>query len=422
MAKKKHPTPVVIEIPPIAQAQKGQEMRKLRTCAYCRVSTDTVEQETSYNSQVEFYSDYIARNPKWVFSGIYADKGISGKFAPNRPQFLQMIKDCEAGQIDMIITKSISRFARNTRDSIFYIRLLRDKGIPIFFEKECLNSMDHNVDLILTILSAIAEEESRSMSGNIKSAFAHNASLGRISILHECYGYRKAKNRSLVIIPKEAHIIMRIFNEFEDGKHMTAIAKGLERDGIPAPSKKSFRWHSSVIAHILKNEKYVGDIYIQKTFSRDFLSKRQKNNGEVRMWLVKDCHEPIITRQQFDHVQELLNNPRSINYHESNLYPLSSLITCRLCGRRYYRRYRINGDTMYGTWQCHGRELKNCSSRIVKEDDIFQAVLSVTDNIPIEKIRTVVKQIFVDGDNLSIEFLDGTSTDYTLPPRNKWKK
>ena len=160
----------VIEIP----AKSRHEIlnipkQKLRVCAYCRVSTDLEAQESSYESQLQFYTKYISDNPNWVFSGIYADKGISGKSAKNRPQFMQMIQDCEHGKIDMIITKSISRFARNTQNSIYYIRLLRDMGIPILFEQQCLNSMDHNVDLILTILSSIAEEESRSISQNIKT-------------------------------------------------------------------------------------------------------------------------------------------------------------------------------------------------------------------------------------------------------------
>lgn len=242
MGKKKKPlVPEVMEIP----ASQNKETTagipgKIRTCAYCRVSTDSEEQETSYNSQIEFYTDYITKNSSWLFVGIYADKGISGKSASKRPQFLKMIKDCEAGKIDMIITKSISRFARNTRDSIFYIRLLRDIGTSVFFEKECLNSMDTNVDLILTILSSIAEEEARNLSGNIKSAFKHNAALGKVSLLPTCYGYKMSKNRTLEIIPREAHIVMRIFNEFANGRHMTAIARGLEKDGIPTPSKKGF--------------------------------------------------------------------------------------------------------------------------------------------------------------------------------------
>lgn len=424
MGKKKKPlVPEVMEIP----ASQNKETTagipgKIRTCAYCRVSTDSEEQETSYNSQIEFYTDYITKNSSWLFVGIYADKGISGKSASKRPQFLKMIKDCEAGKIDMIITKSISRFARNTRDSIFYIRLLRDIGTSVFFEKECLNSMDTNVDLILTILSSIAEEEARNLSGNIKSAFKHNAALGKVSLLPTCYGYKMSKNRTLEIIPREAHIVMRIFNEFANGRHMTAIARGLEKDGIPTPSKKGFHWHTSTIRHILSNEKYIGNVLVQKTFSRDFLSKRQTNNGEVKKWLVKNCHEPIITEEQFERVQLLLSTKTDRIKHETSQYPLSSLIICKRCNRHYMRRYYLYDGRAITAWNCYGRaRLKICKNRVVKEDDIFAAYLSLSPAHTRKNLRDKLSSILVDGDTLTFIFKDGTSADILLPHRNSWK-
>lgn len=349
-------TPELIEIP----AKTRHEIlnipkQRLRVCAYCRVSTDTEEQESSYESQLQFYTSYISKNENWLFAGIYADKGISGKSVKNRPQFLQMIKDCELGKIDMIITKSLSRFARNTQNSIYYIRLLRDLGIPIYFEQQCLNSMDHNVDLILTILSSIAEEESRSMSQNIKSAFRHRAAMGINCNPRPCYGYKKANDGSYEIIPKKAHIVMRIFNEFEEGIPISAICNRLQYDGILSPAG-NLRWHKNTIFNMLSNEKYIGDCLLQKTYSPDFLSQRKKNYGEATQWLLKGNHTPIITHQQFEHVQHLLQTDKPPRKNKiSFIYPLSTLITCKWCGRNYNRNGRSTAGKKEITWNCFGR-------------------------------------------------------------------
>lgn len=420
MAEKKIPKkPELIEIP----AKTRHEIlnipkQRLRVCAYCRVSTDTEEQESSYESQLQFYTSHISKNENWLFAGIYADKGISGKSVKNRPQFLQMIKDCEDGKIDMIITKSISRFARNTQNSIFYIRLLRDLNIPIYFEQQCLNSMDHNVDLILTILSSIAEEESRSMSQNIKSAFRHRAALGINHHSRPCYGYKIDKNGSYEIVPSEAHIVMRIFNEYENRIPISAICNKLQFDGVLSPMGNS-KWYQNTIRNMLSNEKYIGNCLIQKTFSTDFLSPRRKNKGEATQWLLKGNHEPIITQQQFDHVQELLQTEKTRPKNNiSFLYPLSTIITCKQCGRNYNRSGISPTGKHEIIWICFGRaKLKNCKNRILTENEVYDAYHKLFPNQQIRSLRNKIERIYVDGNELTFITVDGEEKKYTLSNR-----
>ena len=407
--KKNPPKPELIEIPAKSRHEiLNLPKQRLRVCAYCRVSTDTEEQESSYESQLQFYTSYISKNDNWLFAGIYADKGISGKNVRNRPQFLQMIQDCENGKIDMIITKSISRFARNTQNSIFYIRLLRDLNIPIYFEQQCLNSMDHNVDLILTILSSIAEEESRSMSQNIKSAFRHRAAMGINHHSHPCYGYKLDKDGSYEIVPSEAHIVMRIFDEFEQGIPTSAICNRLQFDGVRSPMGKP-KWYRNTISNMLSNEKYIGDCLIQKTYSTDFLSPRRKNNGEATQWLLKGNHEPIITRQQFDHVQELLKAERPIAKNKiSFIYPLSTIITCKRCGRNYNRSEASATGKHEVKWVCLGRyKLKNCNNRIVTENEVYTAYHKLFPNHQIRYLRKHIERIYIDGNELTFITVDG---------------
>lgn len=420
MAKKQPPKDrEIIEIP----AKTRHEIlnipkQKLRVCAYCRVSTDLEAQESSYESQLQFYTKYISENPNWVFSGIYADKGISGKNAKNRPQFMQMIHDCEEGKIDMIITKSLSRFARNTQNSIYYIRLLRDKGIPILFEQQSLNSMDHNVDLILTILSSIAEEESRSMSQNIKSAFRHRAAMGYVTQVRKCYGYKIDKDGTFTVNPKQAHIVMRIFNEYEQGSALHTIAHKLTFDGIPSPAGNP-NWRASSIRSILSNEKYAGDCLLQKTYSSDFLMPRKRNDGEATSWLLKDNHEAIISREQFEHVQELLASVKpKVKNKTSFEFPLSTLITCKKCGRNYHRVCAYKTGSKDIMWKCYNRyKTKSCKNRNVSEKEIFDAYRQLFPGHQARSFRKYISRVFVDGDSLIFVTIDGEEKKVLLKPR-----
>ena len=234
---------------------KQAEKPKLRVAAYCRVSTDSDEQATSYEAQIEHYTNYIKSNPEWTLAGIFADDGISGTNTKKREEFNRMIEECEAGNIDMIITKSISRFARNTLDCLKYIRQLKDKNIPVFFEKENINSMDAKGEVLLTIMASLAQQESQSLSQNVKMGIQYRYQQGKVQINHKRFlGYTKDADGNLIIDKDQAEVVKRIYREYLEGASMDKIAKGLMADGIKNGAGRE-RWHTSNINQILRNEK-----------------------------------------------------------------------------------------------------------------------------------------------------------------------
>ena len=277
-----------------------KEKPRLRVAAYCRVSTDTEEQATSYETQVEHYTEYISRNPEWTLAGIYADDGISGTNTKNRVEFNRMMDDCGAGRIDMIITKSISRFARNTLDCLKYIRKLKAQNIPVYFEKESINTLDAKGEVLLTIMASLAQQESQSLSQNVKLGLQYRYQQGKVQVNHNRFlGYTKDAEGNLIIDPEQAEIVKRIYREYLEGYSMDRIKAGLERDGIPTGSGSKV-WYTSTINKILRNEKYIGDALLQKTYTTDFLNKtRVKNNGIMPQYYVEGNHEAIIPKHLF---------------------------------------------------------------------------------------------------------------------------
>ena len=276
--------------PQRANSQQNEtEKPKLRVAAYCRVSTDSDEQATSYEAQVSHYTEQITRNPEWAFAGIYADDGISGTNTKKREEFNRMIADCMDGKIDMIITKSISRFARNTLDCLKYIRQLKDRNIPVFFEKENINTLDAKGEVLLTIMASLAQQESQSLSQNVKLGLQFRYQRGEVQVNHSRFlGYTKDENGRLVIDPEQAEVVRRIYREYLDGYSTDKIAAGLERDGILTGAGNP-RWHTSTVAKILRNEKYMGDALLQKTYTVDYLSKKRiKNNGIMPQYYVEN--------------------------------------------------------------------------------------------------------------------------------------
>ena len=261
---------------------KKEEKPKLRVAAYCRVSTDSDEQATSYETQIEHYTSFIQKNPEWELAGIFADDGISGTNTKKREEFNSMIDECMAGKIDMIITKSISRFARNTLDCLKYIRELKSKNIPVFFEKENINTMDSKGEVLLTIMASLAQQESQSLSQNVKLGLQYRYQQGLVQVNHNRFlGYTKDEDDRLVIVPEEAEIVKRIYREYLEGASLAQIGDGLEADGILTGAGKK-QWLATTIKKILSNEKYIGDALLQKTYTVDFLSKKRvKNNGIV---------------------------------------------------------------------------------------------------------------------------------------------
>ena len=241
----------------LSRKTKDEEKPKLRVAAYCRVSTDSDEQATSYEAQIDHYTTYINGHPDWELAGIFADDGISGTNTKKREEFNRMIDECMAGSIDMVITKSISRFARNTLDCLKYIRQLKEKNIAVFFEKENINTMDSKGEVLLTIMASLAQQESQSLSQNVKMGLQYRYQQGEIQVNCKWFlGYTKDENKHLVIVPEEAEVVKRIYREYLEGASMLKIARGLEVDVIKNGAGKA-KWHTSNINSILRNEKYI---------------------------------------------------------------------------------------------------------------------------------------------------------------------
>ena len=333
-------------------ARQQDAKPKLRVAAYCRVSTDSDEQATSYDAQVEHYTEFIQKNPEWEFAGIYADDGISGTSTKKREDFNRMIDDCEAGNIDMIITKSISRFARNTLDCLKYIRQLKDKNIPVFFEKEAINTMDAKGEVLITIMASLAQQESQSLSQNVKLGLQFRYQNGQVQVNHNHFlGYTKDADGNLIIDPEQAEVVKRIYREYLEGYSMDRIAKGLEADGILTGAGKT-KWWTSTINKILRNEKYIGDALLQKTYTTDFLNKTSAN-GKKRPYSCKHC--------------------------------FAQIVICGECGEMFRRIHWNNRGCKSIVWRCISRlepTGQECHARTVNE--------TVLENVVVQAISTLL--------------------------------
>ena len=366
--------------------QSEAEKPKLRVAAYCRVSTDSDEQATSYETQVTHYTEYITGNPEWSFAGVYADDGISGTNTKKREEFNRMIADCMDGKIDMVITKSISRFARNTLDCLKYIRQLKERNIPVFFEKENINTLDAKGEVLLTIMASLAQQESQSLSQNVKLGLQFRFQRGEVQVNHSRFlGYTKDENGRLVIDPEQAEVVRRIYREYLDGYSSDKIAAGLERDGILTGAGNP-RWHTSTIAKILRNEKYMGDALLQKTYTVDYLSKKRiKNNGIMPQYYVENDHEAIIPKEIFMRVQDELVrrrlvkvSPNGRKHGFSSNHVFSQMIVCGECGELFRRVHWNNHGCRSIVWRCLSRLQSTgvvCHARTVNEEVLKKVVM-----------------------------------------------
>lgn len=364
---------------------KSEDKPKLRVAAYCRVSTDSDEQATSYDTQVEHYTIFIQKNLEWDFAGIYADDGISGTNTKKREDFNRMVEDCNSGKIDMIITKSISRFARNTLDCLRYIRELKDKNIPVFFEKENINTMDSKGEVLLTIMASLAQQESQSLSQNVKLGFQFRYQNGEMTVNHNRFmGYTKDEDGNLVVDEAEAVVIRRIYREYLEGKSLIQIGRGLEADGILTGAGKE-RWCPETIKKMLSNEKYIGDALLQKTYTVDFLTKKRvKNEGIVPQYYVENSHQGIIPKDLFMQVQEEMIRRANMKAGKkkrvySSKYALSSLVFCPKCGD-IYRRVSWNNRGKHSiVWRCCTRVQGGpnaCDAETIMEEDLQMATVA----------------------------------------------
>lgn len=310
--------------------------KKRRVAGYARVSTDSDEQFTSYEAQIDYYTTFIKKNPDWEFVEVYTDEGISGTSTRNRDGFNRMIADSLDGKIDLIVTKSISRFARNTVDTLTTVRKLKDAGVEVFFEKENIYTLDSKGELLITIMSSIAQEESRSISENVTWGHRKRFADGRVSMTYSKFlGYRKGADGTPEIVPEEAEIVRRIYREYMLGGTYESIVKGLTADGIPSPGGKS-KWQGHAIKSILTNEKYKGAALLQKRVTTDFLTKKVKiNEGEAPQYYVENSHPAIIDPEEWDMVQlELTRRARNGKSRQTR-NPLFGMIFCEDCGAQY---------------------------------------------------------------------------------------
>ena len=359
----------VTVIPPIAEMQGESriDMRPKRVAAYCRVSTDREEQEHSFETQKTMYTEMIMMKPTWQMAGIYADEGITGTVAKKRPGFMKMIEDCRKGKIDMIVTKSVSRFSRNNLDCLMYVRELKQLGIPIIFEKEGINTIQVSSELLLTLFGALSQAESESISMNVKLGIRQSLKNGNVRFSYKTFlGYRKGADGQPEIVPEQADIVRRIYNDFLAGATYLEIAKRLTEEHVTTMGGGN-RWFSERIKSILKNEKYKGDALLQKTYITDPISKRvKKNNGELPMYYVENSHPAIIERRIFDRVQEEIarragkkkvkqTGTKTELGRYSGKYALTELLYCGECGTPYRRCTWSRDGKKKIVWRCVSR-------------------------------------------------------------------
>ena len=423
-------TPTVIFIPPkpeVVQASK----RQLRVAAYCRVSTDDEEQLTSYEAQKNYYTDKIMTNREWTMAGIFADEGITGTSARKRPEFLRMIRQCKQGKIDIVLTKSISRFARNTVDCLNYVRALKELGIAVIFEKENMNTLEIDSEILITMLGAFAQSESESISANVRWGKRQAMKEGKAIINYKhLYGYRKGADGRPEIIPEQAGVVRKIYDLFLSGTPIRGILEYLSANKIPNISGES-QWAKNAVNSILTNEKYCGDVLLQKTYIDDCINKKvKKNTGQLPMYLVQNHHEGIISRETFDAAQTELarrnagkspskkNAPTGRSRYSSK-YALSDRLYCGECGTRYQRcTWRNRDGSKRIVWRCVSRVdygNKYChNSPTLDEEPLHKAILAAInsvvkdrDNIVYNLKSAMEKELApVAGQQLSLSEID----------------
>ncbi|WP_303219703.1 recombinase family protein [Enterocloster bolteae] len=379
--------------------ESSREIRKLRVAAYCRVSTELEQQQSSYDIQIEYYTRHIMQNPNWIFAGVFADDGRSATNTFRRYDFNQLMDQCLKGKVDMIITKSISRFARNTVDCISWVRKLKEKNVAVYFEKENLNTLDDSTEMILTILSSQAQEESRAISTNVKWGYARKFEKGE-SIRQRSYGFRKAPTGEMCIMEEEAAVIRNMARWFLDGDSLERIKHRLEDAGIETTTGKK-TWSTGTIYNILTNEKIMGDVLLQKTFTADYLTKRRvKNSGQQKQYYVKNHHEAIIPKAVYYKIQEEIARRSSLKKAGtrkgktaqgvySSKYALTGIMVCNECGAHYRRTTWAKNGKKVIVWRCINRlehGTKRChESPTLKEEVIQEAIMGKLHSLSIDQ-------------------------------------
>ena len=418
--------PRVIVIPPKPELMQTTSVKKqLRVAAYCRVSTKEEEQASSYETQCEYYTDKIMSNKEWTMAGIFADEGITGTSTKKRTEFLRMIRQCKQKKIDLILTKSIQRFARNTLDCINYTRILRQLGIGVLFEKENINSLPPDSEFMITMYGAMAQSESESISGNIRRGKQMHAKVGTLKIpCYRLYGYEKDADGKFRVIPEQAKIVCELYTRYESGASLRNLQDWLEENQIKTVLGES-KWTTTSIKSILTNEKYCGDVLLQKTFRTDVISKKViKNVGQMAQYYMPDHHEAIVSREQYNAVKAEMARRSALRSPSkqavtgrscyTSKYALSDRLFCGECGTLYRRKTRNIKGNIYHEWRCISRleyGKKYCHEsptlrEIPLQNAILAAINSAMSNKPalLDHIRNAVslELLPVQGQTMSL--------------------
>ena len=392
--------------------------KKLRVVAYVRVSAEKDTAIASLENQATTYVEQIKANPEWEFAGIYEDRGISGT-KEMRPQFQRMLKDCRDGKIDLILTKSFTRFARNTVVLLETLRELKGLGIEVVFEKDNIRSLNESGELLITLLAAFAQAESQSSSENQKWRIRKSFEEGRLANGGRMLGYR-LENDTLTVIPDEAEVVRQIFTDYLSGMGIRAIAKKLNFQRIRTIRQKE--WQPCSVRALLGNEKYTGSLLLQKTYTKDYISKKSvKNKGERTQYLVENSHEAIIPKEMFDAVQEEMRR-RNDRLGPKHPYPahkqtlFQGMLVCARCGRHYWR---IENYTNRAVWECStkiGKGKSCCGNQRIAEEALISATIGILGTAELtETVPQVLKEIYVLGDDsLIYVFQDGSQREARL--------
>jgi site-specific DNA recombinase len=398
----------VTVIPAKPQMDQRTVMRQLRVAAYCRVSTEEEEQQSSYEAQCTYYTDKIMTNPEWTMAGIFADEGISGTSTKNRDDFNRMIRRCRQKKIDLILTKSISRFARNTLDSLKYIRALKGMGIGIIFEKENINTLETDTELIITFMSAFAQSESESISANVRWGKRQAMKEGKASVnFKKLYGYYLDDEGNPQVNSDQAEAIRSIYDQYLQGASLRMIKLSLEGKAVPNPAGGA-KWDISQIRSILGNEKYCGDVLMQKTFTQDCINKKViKNTGQLPMYLIQNNHPAIVSREIYQAVQaEKTRRSASASPSKkmsstgrscyASKFALSERLVCGECGTLYRRcTWKRNGKTRI-VWRCVSRldyGAKYCHQSPTMDEEPLQWAIMTAINSVMDSKETICRQI-----------------------------
>ena len=357
-----------------------QEIPKLRVAAYCRVSSNSADQRNSFATQERVYTKYIAEKQEWELVDIFADEGLSGMKADNRPEFQRMIRMCELHQIDLILTKSVSRFARNVKETLNYTRKLKLLGIGVQFEEDGINTLAMADEMLLNTFAAIAQEESKSISQNQRLSIVKRMELGEYIASKAPYGYRLI-NKKLEVFKPEAKVVRWIFQAYLNGLSIKTIADTLTEKGVPTRSGQE-RWKANTITYVLTNEKYIGDSLFQKYYGEMTVPfKKHRNYGEMDQYYAKDTHEPIVEKSIFYAVQSFLKNRQATFKQEKNKdrYPLTSRIQCSECGSFYHRKVRSGVIK----WVCakHAADTNACNSSYYSEERIYDGIITMINKL-----------------------------------------